>query len=140
MIKLYLDAAFKPATKEMGIGIIIHSPQSEPNIFKYYISHVAENHIAEFIALWCGLKLIGSLKLSQEWLLIYSDSQIVVDSVEKDYVKNKDYQPWLRLIRKELAKIDNYIIQHAHEKANAGVDAIAKQALHQQGKVKKLVI
>ncbi len=140
MIKLYVDAAFKPATKEMGIGIIIHHPSEQPKNFKYYISHIEENHIAEFIALWCGLKLIHLLKYNKEWILIHSDSQIVVDSIEKGHVKNKDYQSWLTLIQQELEKIDHFIIRHSNEKQNAGVDAIAKQALHQQGKVKQLVI
>lgn len=140
MIQLYVDAAFRPHTHECGIGIIIHYSKDNHIQHKFYMEYLQDNHQAEFVALWMGLKMIGSEKLSQEFIQIFSDSQIVVDSVAKSYAKNKTYQGWLTLIEQELSLSKDYFINLSHEKNNAGVDQIAKQALNKQGKFRELEI
>lgn len=140
MIQLYIDAAFRPNTHECGIGIIIHDEKEHQVQHKLYISHVIDNHQAEFIALWLGLKVIDAERLKDDFILIFSDSQIVVDSIEKRYVKQEIYKGWLQLILQELAATKDFFIKRSHEKNNRGVDQIAKQALNKQGKVKELEI
>ncbi|MBG9988061.1 ribonuclease HI family protein [Aerococcaceae bacterium DSM 111176] len=140
MIQLYVDAAFRPQTHECGIGIIIHYSKEQHVQHKFYMEYLQDNHQAEFVALWMGLKMIGETKLSQEFIQIFSDSQIVVQSIEKSHAKNKVYQGWLTLIQQDLNLSKDYFINLSHEKNNAGVDQVAKQALNKQGKVRELEI
>lgn len=135
MLKLFVDAAFQPKNKSAGIGIIIQGDNSERNEFKYFIAEVNDNHEAEFIALWLGLNKIDSDAYDSQFIVMYSDSQIVVDSVEKEYAKKEIYLHWLTKILKQLNKSKGYFINHSNERMNSGVDALAKQALNRQGKV-----
>lgn len=134
MIKVYTDAAFNPKTKEAGIAINIQR-DGQQFAYKLYAASVSDNHLAEFIALDEALKILEAEGLLAETLFFYSDSRIVVESVEKEHVKEARYQSFLVSILARYREIELAFIQWVPEKENRGADALAKQALHRQGKL-----
>lgn len=134
MIKIYTDAAFNPQTKEAGIAINIQR-DGQQSTYKLYAASVSDNHLAEFIALDEALKILEAEGLLAETLFFYSDSRIVVQSVEKAYVKDARYQSLLVSILERYNQVELAFIQWVPEKENRGADTLAKQALLRQGKL-----
>lgn len=134
MIKIYTDAAFNPQTKEAGIAINIQR-DGQQSTYKLYVASVSDNHLAEFIALDEALKILEAEGLLAETLFFYSDSRIVVQSVEKAYVKDARYQSLLVSILERYNQVELAFIQWVPEKENRGADTLAKQALLRQGKL-----
>lgn len=138
MIKIYTDAAFHPQTHQAGLAILINQDGQQTG-YKIHVTSVEDNHQAEFMALAEALKLLEAEDLLSETLFFYSDSKIVVQSVEKTYVKESFYQPLLADILVRYQQISLAFIQWIPEKENRGADALAKQALHQQGKLYQII-
>lgn len=91
MIELYIDAATAGNPGPSAIGIFI---KGEGQLIKIGESiGENDNHTTEFIALVRGLT--EALKLSTGMISVRSDSKIVVASIEKEYVKNEAYKPYL---------------------------------------------
>lgn len=136
MIKIYTDAAFQPSTHQAGLGIILQQEGDQSN-YKVHLPEVYDNHQAEFIALDQALKILEAENRLSDTLFFYSDSKLIVQSVEKAYVKDCHYHEHLKSIlsRYQLAKLA--FIQWIPEKENKGADLLAKQALHKQGKLSK---
>lgn len=134
MLKIYIDAAFQSKTRTAGLAIIINDDgQQIP--YKIRIEDVYDNHQAEFFALDQVLKLLEVNEQLDETLFIHSDSKIVVQSVQKSYVKEEHYREILKRILMRLEKAPLAFIKWIPEKENRGADQLAKQALHQQGKL-----
>ena len=133
MIKIYTDAAFHPQINQAGLAVIINQNGQQTG-YKIHVTSVKDNHQAEFLALAEALKLLEAERLLSEKLFFYSDSKIVVQSVEKKYVKEALYQPLLADVLTRYQQVALAFIQWIPEKDNKGADALAKQALHQQGK------
>lgn len=129
MIKLHIDAAFRQKTHETGIGIYIQQNSKNYRV-KYYISYLHDNHLAEFMALLLGLEAIQTLGLQDSLLIIHSDSQIVVNSVEKEYAKRDEYYGPLTAILKQLKEYSNYFIQWKSDRDGKIADQLSRDALH----------
>lgn len=132
MIKIYTDAAFRPQTKAGGLGIIIEHQKLFQ--YKYCLSQAPDNHYLEFLAMDQALKILAENEWQDSIISYFSDSQLVIDSLHKNYVKDERYQPILNQI---LARIETYplfLSQWIPEKQNRGADQLARQALNQQGK------
>jgi len=134
LLKIYIDAAFQPQTRTAGLAIIINN-DGRQTPYKIRIEDVYDNHQAEFFALDQVLKLLEGNEQLDETLFIHSDSKIVVQSVQKAYVKEEHYRETLKRILKRLEKAPLVFIKWIPEKENRGADQLAKQALHQQGKL-----
>ncbi|MGO4927707.1 ribonuclease HI family protein [Fundicoccus sp. Sow4_D5] len=134
MIKIYTDGAYQMKTQAAGLAIIIqrHGQQKQ---YKIHIAKVFDNHQAEFMALDQALRILETENLLGESLFFYSDSKIVVQSVEKEYVKETQYRVLLESILCRFRLSPLAFIQWLPEKENKGADVLAKQALHQQGKL-----
>lgn len=138
MIKIFTDAAYQPKTRQAGLAIIINL-EGRQKTYKIFLPEVYDNHQAEFIAIDQALKILEAENLLNNSLFFYSDSKIVVQSVEKAYVKEAQYQPYLQSILSRYQSLDLAFFQWLPEKENKGADALAKQALLKQGNLLTLI-
>ncbi|MGE7624531.1 ribonuclease HI family protein [Viridibacillus sp. NPDC096237] len=128
MIELYIDAATAGNPGPSAIGIFI---KGEGQLIKIGESiGESDNHSAEFIALVRGLK--EAFKLSTGMISVRSDSKIVVASIEKEYVKNEAYKPYLEEALELSKKFDLFFIKWIPSSENRAADTLAKEALRKK--------
>lgn len=126
MLEIYIDGASAGNPGPSGIGIFI---KGEGHLIKIseYIGKT-NNHIAEFTALIRALE--EAKKLNTSIVSIRSDSKIVVNSVEKKYVKNADYKPYLEKALQLANDFDLFFIKWIPDQQNKAADALAREAIH----------
>ncbi|MEK3765358.1 MULTISPECIES: ribonuclease HI family protein [unclassified Solibacillus] len=125
MLEVYIDGASAGNPGPSGIGIFIkgeghHIKISEP-------IGMTNNHIAEFTALIRGLE--EALKIGATFVSMRSDSKIVVSSIEKEYVKNEEFKPFLLEALALIEQFDLYFIKWIPDKENKAADALAREAI-----------
>lgn len=130
MIELYVDGASAGNPGKSGIGIFLkgeghHLKISEP-------IEPTDNHTAEFQALLRGLQEVA--KRTTGMVSVRSDSQIVVMAVEKEFVKNEQYKPYLTRILDIAKTFDFFFIKWIPSEDNRAADALAREAIHQQNR------
>ncbi|MFD1030817.1 ribonuclease HI family protein [Metaplanococcus flavidus] len=91
MLEVFIDAATAGSPKVSAVGIFI---RGEGHLIKQneFVGEM-DNHVAEFTALVKGLQLAA--ELTTEMVSIKSDSQVVVDAFEREFIKNPKYKPLL---------------------------------------------
>lgn len=125
MLEVYIDGASAGNPGPSGIGIFIkgegqHVKISEP------IGNT-NNHQAEFTALLRGLE--EALKIGSSFVSVRSDSKIVVSSIDKAYVKNEDFKPYLEQALSLIEQFDLFFIKWIPEKDNKAADVLAREAI-----------
>ncbi|MEK4079720.1 reverse transcriptase-like protein [Solibacillus sp. FSL W7-1472] len=125
MLEVYIDGASAGNPGPSGIGIFIkgegqHVKISEP------IGNT-NNHQAEFTALLRGLE--EALKIGSSFVSVRSDSKIVVSSIDKAYVKNEDFKPYLEQALSLIEQFDLFFIKWIPEKENKAADVLAREAI-----------
>lgn len=125
MLEVYIDGASAGNPGPSGIGIFIkgegqHVKISEP------IGNT-NNHQAEFTALLRGLE--EALKIGSSFVSMRSDSKIVVSSIDKAYVKNEDFKPYLEQALSLIEQFDLFFIKWIPEKENKAADVLAREAI-----------
>ncbi|MBD8032370.1 MULTISPECIES: ribonuclease HI family protein [Solibacillus] len=125
MLEVYIDGASAGNPGPSGIGIFIkgeghHIKISEP-------IGTTNNHIAEFTALVRGLE--EALKIGATFVSMRSDSKIVVSSVDKEYVKNEEFKPYLLEAMALIKQFELYFIKWIPDKENKAADALAREAI-----------
>lgn len=128
MIEVYVDGASAGNPGKSGIGIFLkgeghHMKISEP-------IEPTDNHTAEFQALLRGIQ--EAAKLTTGMVSARSDSQIVVMAVEKEYVKNEQYKPYLTQILDIAKTFDFFFIKWIPDVENRAADALAREAIYKQ--------
>lgn len=129
MIEVFTDGASSGHPGISGAGIYLvskHGKQSYSIPLK-----TMTNHEAEFHAVIHALDICGE-KFPNEIISLQSDSQLVVQAIEKNYVKNKQYQPLLEIIRHKSAQFSYVFTKWIPSKQNHHADRLAKQAIQQQ--------
>ncbi|MFF5995537.1 ribonuclease HI family protein [Lysinibacillus sp. KU-BSD001] len=128
MLEIYIDAASAGNLGKSGIGIYIKGEGHQIKISEYI--GVTNNHIAEFTALVRALE--EAVKLGSNLISMRSDSKIVVSSVEKAYVKNEEFKPYLARALQLIEEIDLFFIKWIPDNQNKAADALARQAIQNQ--------
>lgn len=132
MYKIYTDAAFNAQTKEAGIAFnAIRNGQQIKH--GRYCERVLDNHEAEFQAMLMALEFLQREASTNETIMLHSDSKIVIESLDKRYVKEAQYAIWLDKI---LVIIDTFNLlfwKWIPDKENKGADQIAREALRKKG-------
>lgn len=132
MIELYIDAATAGNPGPSAIGIFIKGEGQLIKIGEAIGEN--DNHTTEFIALVRGLT--EALKLSTGMISVRSDSKIVVASIEKEYVKNEAYKPYLEEALELTKKFDLFFIKWIPSSENRAADTLAREALRSYQKSK----
>jgi len=129
MIEVFTDGASKGSPGISGAGIYIKS-QDNQEAFSIPLAEMT-NHEAEFFAVIEALKICLE-KYPKEIISLQSDSQLVVQAIEKQFVKNKLYQPLLEEIIEKTAHFPYVFAKWIPANQNAHADRLAKQAILQQ--------
>lgn len=128
MIRLYTDAAVNGNPGNAGVGILVLSDGDQIQL-SMPLSNKWNNHHAEFKALFEGIKWLVENDHTNELTFCYTDSQIVAQSVEKEYVKDTSSNKILQDILKLMENFPFISVTWIPEVQNRGADNLAKQAL-----------
>ncbi len=131
MIKMYTDASTKNNPGPSGVGIVI-STDARYEQLSIALENEMSNHEAEFEALIKGLNYLIEHKLTDETLMMYTDSKLVASAIKKNYVKKDIFNVRLTLIQERLTHFPLFFIQWIPESQNKGADNLAKQALQKR--------
>ncbi|MGE7839717.1 ribonuclease HI family protein [Lysinibacillus sp. NPDC093712] len=128
MLEVYIDAASAGNPGPSGIGIFIKGEGHHVQISEYIGQ--TNNHIAEFTALVRGLE--EAQKLGTSIVSVRSDSKVVVASIEKEYVKNEEFKPFLEQALKLASNFDLFFIKWIPDGQNKAADALARKAIQKE--------
>jgi ribonuclease HI len=126
MIEVYTDGASRgnPGVSGCGIYIKAHNQKFEYSLPLGEMS----NHEAEFLAVIKALEICLQ-EFPDEILSFRSDSETVVRVIDRDFTKNKTFQPLLEKIREMTAKFPYFFIKWIPEKENSHADQLARKAI-----------
>ena len=108
-----------------GAGVLFISPKGEQLKYVFQILFKVSNNEAEYEALLHSLRLAVSLGIKR--LLVYGDSLLVVQQVNKEWDINKDtMDAYVEEIRKLENKFSELEIHHVDRNNNMGADVLSK--------------
>jgi len=129
LIEILVDGASKGNPGISGAGIVI---KKDNHIHEYSIPlGVISNHEAEFLAVIKALEICQE-KYPNNMLAFQTDSQIVVDAIEKDYVKNPVFKPLLTEITSLKESFSLFFIKWIPSNQNKHADRLARAAIQTQ--------
>lgn len=127
MIKAFIDASTKGNPGPSGGGIVLLSDQGQKQ-YHFPLANMS-NHQAEFAVFLRLLELLVENNLNEETIMVYSDSKVLVSTIDKNYTRNPDFETYLRTIQQKLPHFPLLILQWIPEKQNKGADHLARQGL-----------
>ncbi|PQF22580.1 ribonuclease HI family protein [Enterococcus mundtii] len=127
MLKVYIDASTKGNPGPSGGGILLVSDHQQEQL-SIPLSF-GSNHQAEFEAFLKTLEILKNRQMTAETILCYSDSKVLVSTIDKNHTSNKDFLPYLEKIQSLLKDFSMLILQWIPESKNKGADNLARQAL-----------
>ncbi|AZP92786.1 ribonuclease HI family protein [Enterococcus mundtii] len=127
MLKVYIDASTKGNPGPSGGGILIVADQQQEQL-SIPLSF-GSNHQAEFEVFLKTLEILKNRQKAEEIILCYSDSKVLVSTIDKNHTSNKDFLPYLEKIQSLLKDFSMLILQWVPESKNKGADNLARQAL-----------
>ncbi|XP_038971992.1 uncharacterized protein Mb2253c-like [Phoenix dactylifera] len=110
-----------------GAGLILTSPNGvvTEQVLRFEFS--VSNNEAEYEALIVGLKLANELKV--EDLKVFSDSQLVVSQILRDFeTREPSMQRYLQKVRDFTSILGSFNIQHIFRTENLRADQLLKLA------------
>jgi ribonuclease HI len=120
---MYFDGSLKLGGG--GEGVLFISPRGEQLKYVFQILFEVSNNEAEYEALLHGLRLVVSLGIKR--LLVYDDSFLVVQQVNKEWDVNKDtMDEYITEICKLENKFSGLQIHHVIRNNNVGADVLSK--------------
>lgn len=136
MLKIYSDAAVSQKNKCSGAGIVVVGE----NLYEQLsipLPLILDNHLAELYAFHEAVKWTIDNDRTSEWTTFYTDSQLVAEAINKNYLKKNDYLAVFNSITVLLNQLSYYEVKWIPEKNNKGADNLAKQAIAKQLKKKR---
>jgi ribonuclease HI len=108
-----------------GAGVLFISPKGEQVKYVLQILWEVSNNEAEYEALLHGLHLVISLGIKR--LLVYGDSLLVVQQVNKEWDCNKEtMDAYVQEVRKLENKFFGLEVHHVIREQNIGADILSK--------------
>ncbi|MEY8444695.1 ribonuclease HI family protein [Enterococcus ratti] len=130
MIKVYIDSSTKGNPGPSGGGILIlHDKKQEQLAIPL---SKGSNHQAEFEIFLKTLNILKEKGWTNETILCYSDSKVLVSTIDKNFTNNINFSFFLQEIQKQLSDFHLLILQWIPESKNKGADNLARQALQKQ--------
>ena len=115
---MYFDGSLK--LDGGGAGVLFISPKGEQLKYVFQILFKVSNNEAEYVALLHGLRLAVSVSIKR--LLVYGDSLLFVQQVNKEWDVNKDtMDAYIAKIKKLENKFSGLEIQHIDHDNNVGM-------------------
>lgn len=127
MIKIYIDAATHPIYEKSGGGMVIINDSKQTPIPIPLAAK--DNHSAEFETLCFALKYCVDHYSKEHLIIIYSDSRLVVDTMEKAFVKKEIFKEYLVTALGYLEQLPPVFIEWLPDQKNKGADNIARTVL-----------
>ncbi|EHJ06766.1 ribonuclease HI family protein [Staphylococcus simiae] len=130
MAQIYFDAATSGNPGNSACGIIINE-----NGEKYVYTHdlgVMDNHSAEWATFIRALEHARSLNVTTA--LLYTDSKVIADSVDKGFTKNSKFKPYFDQMSILEQSFDLMFIKWIPRDQNKEANHHAKQALYKMTK------
>jgi len=126
LIEVYTDGASRGNPGLSGAGIYL---KAHHRVYEYaYPLKQMSNHEAEMHAVIHALNICQE-KFPNAIISCRSDSQIVVDMIEKNHTKNRTFLPLLRKIQNKAETFPYFFIKWIPQKENYHADRLAKKAL-----------
>jgi ribonuclease HI len=120
---MYFDGSFK--LEGVGAGVLLISPMGEQLKYVLQIFWKVPNNEAEYEALLHGLRLAASLRIKQ--LLVYGDSAVVINQVNKSWDRNKENMDAYCLeVRKLENKFYGLEFHHVVRDNNVAAEVLSK--------------
>ncbi|CAO2163659.1 unnamed protein product [Urochloa humidicola] len=108
-----------------GAGVLLISPSGEQFKYVLQIKFEVSNNEAKYEALLHGLRLAVSLSI--KYILVYGDSLLVIQQVNKEWNRNKEtmdaYCAEVRKLEKHFLGIEYH---HVERDLNVGADVLSK--------------
>ena len=127
MIEVYTDGASRGNPGLSGAGIYIRA-NGESYEYAFPLG-ILSNHEAEFEAVIKALDICRE-NFPNHILSFRSDSQVVVDTIEKNHTNNKRFLPLLQQIREKENDFPHFFIKWIPNKKNKQADTLAKKAIN----------
>ncbi|WHY89068.1 reverse transcriptase-like protein [Neobacillus novalis] len=127
MIEVYIDGASAGNPGRSGAGIFI---KANGTVEKYSIPlGIMSNHEAEFHAFINGLKICLEKGYVNSVVSFRTDSELVNNAIEKQFVKNKLYAPLLDEAIYLAAKFELFFMKWIPSVENKLADELARLAI-----------
>lgn len=127
MIKAYIDAATKGNPGPSGGGLMLTGDHLY--IQESFALPELSNHQAEFASFCTLLDYLLANDYQNQTIMVYTDSKILAQTVDKNYTNNPDFQDYLENIQEKLTSFPLLILQWIPESKNKGADNLARQGL-----------
>lgn len=128
MIKVYVDAATNGNPGLSGGGFVLSGDGYSYEQLSFPLPELT-NHQAEFAAFLAALDYLLEKNMETETIMIYTDSKVLAQTIDKNYTSNPAFQDYLHDIQLLLPKFTLLIVQWIPEKQNKGADNLARQGL-----------
>ncbi|TWI58971.1 reverse transcriptase-like protein [Halalkalibacter nanhaiisediminis] len=131
MVDVYIDGASAGDPGPSGAGVFINYKNGQVENHSIPLGEMS-NHEAEYEALIHALDLCLERRLSI--VSFRTDSKLIDEAIEKRYVKNKRFQPYLEKALKRTDQFDLFFMKWIPSSQNKSADALARQAIQKNGK------
>lgn len=126
MATIYIDAATRQHP-HVSVGAVVIKNDDEVYEFTTLFEGI-DNNEAEWATLVYAIERCIEYNITEA--IIYTDSQIVVDSIEKRFVKNKRFKKYLDEYMKHEASFNLLFTSFVMRKNNKHADTLAKNGLY----------
>lgn len=128
MAIIHIDAAASqnPAA---AAGAAVFNEDGETRTFTTFLGEM-DNHEAEWATLSFAVDKAVELNISN--VIIQTDSRVISDSFDKNFVKNRTYKYYFDKVNSNINHFELFLINHIPRKQNKKADVLAKEALFKQ--------
>lgn len=135
MLKVYVDVATKNA-KGLTCAGIMWVENGVTTTFQIPLG-LMTNHEGEFLAVIHALKELLKAGKENQWLILYTDSLLVVNTLEKKHTSHPLYQEFLTRLLFLTKKFTHLNIQFQKDNKHKGAHTLATQGLRKMEKEEK---
>ena len=129
VIDVYIDGASAGNPGPSGAGIFINLKNGTVERHAIPLGTMS-NHEAEYVAFIKALELC--IEKQYKSVSFRTDSKLIDDAVEKRYVKNKLYQPFLDEALQLIDTFDLFFMKWVPSNQNKNADELARQAIRKK--------